>query len=916
MAKLERTTFKTSRAAQYLETRALTSMTGQAVGRFADVVAKELMDNALDACETAGVAPEVTLAVGYEDDKSLYITVSDNAGGIPSDTVHAALDFNVLVSDKAAYRSPTRGAQGNALKTVFGIPYALGSLEPVVVEAKGTRHDVRVWKDLGGELRVQCDDTDRSEPSDAVGTAITAHVPMKGWDDYSYLERFDPEYWARAFSLFNPHAEVRIRRFGVGSHHGKSKGPFSEDSYKPTRDPAKRFKYLPSDLTSPHWYDPDTFKRLVGSYIGHALHEGGEDLPLGAFVRKFKGLSATRKAKMVTAAFPDIKMLSDFEGSPEEVHELLEVMQHHSDAPSHTTFGYVGREHFKQRFEEYYRGDLQSFRYKKITGTLPTGMPYVFEFAIAELDSWTSGGDLFTAVNFSPTFGDPLADVRFYSPKIVATGVEGFLEEGFAHPRTEALDDPDPPKMAVAVHVITPAPLFLDQGKTLLEGFDHHSVGAEIGKAMFSKVRPFYTAGNRRLRGQLAEERAEERSQANAMPLTEATAAVLEEAWKHTTGNGKLPVGVRRLFYRVRSMIPSLTTTRFNPDSGYKYFSGRLLPDYQDARVAAGKERLPNIYYDPRGKLHEPHGGDTVDLGTREVEAYQFPDYVFDKLLYVEKKGQFPLLKAARFMERYDMGIVTGEGFSTVAARTLMQTAQQGQKYQIFVLHDADHSGYNIARTVSEETARMPGYSIEVHDLGLTVEQALEKGMESEEFVRSSSLPKGLEPTLAEGSIAREWFVGEHIKEKKYRCKRVELDDMSAPEAVRHVEAQLAAKGVRPKVIPPPPVLTEEGQQMYRTKVNGWVDEIIDELLSVEDLKARLAKEFEERFKLQGARAWIEGPLGFKGDDTRSWRDALTGTLQAAYEGKHKASLNDAVREYIQKTVASDASGANAVEDE
>jgi hypothetical protein len=361
---------------------------------------------------------------------------------------------------------------------------------------------------------------------------------------------------------------------------------------------------------------------------------------------------------------------------------------------------------------------------------------------------------------------------------------------------------------------------------------------------------------------------------------------------------------VRRLFYAVRSRIPALTTNRFDPNSGYKYFSQRLLPEYQQRRVDEGKERLAGIYYDPRGKLHEPHGGQTVDLGTREVEAYQFPDYVFDKLLYVEKKGQFPLLKAARLMERYDMGIVTGEGFSTVAARVLLQTAQKGQEYQIFVLHDADHSGYNIARTVREETARMPGYSVEVYDLGLTVEQALEKGMEPEEFIRSSALPSGLEPTLAEGSIEREWFVGEHISGKQYSCKRVELDDMTAPEAIEHIETQLREKGVRPKVIPPEEVLAERRGQMYRAKVESWVDEIIAEMLATDDLKVKMAEEFEERFKLQGAKAWIEGPLGFKGDDTLSWRDALKGTLQAAYEGKHKANLEEAVREYIRETVA------------
>jgi DNA topoisomerase VI subunit B len=58
-AKLERTTFSASRAAEYVEASQLQAVTGQAKQNFAGVVIKELADNALDACEEAGVAPKV-----------------------------------------------------------------------------------------------------------------------------------------------------------------------------------------------------------------------------------------------------------------------------------------------------------------------------------------------------------------------------------------------------------------------------------------------------------------------------------------------------------------------------------------------------------------------------------------------------------------------------------------------------------------------------------------------------------------------------------------------------------------------------------------------------------------------------------------------------------------------------------------
>jgi DNA topoisomerase VI subunit B len=114
MPKLERTTFEVSRASEYFDARQLSTLTGVAQTEFASVCLKELVDNALDACETAGVDPVVGVEV-ERDDETIRLTVSDNGPSIPPEVVRKVLDFSIRVSDKAAYRSPTRGVQGNAL---------------------------------------------------------------------------------------------------------------------------------------------------------------------------------------------------------------------------------------------------------------------------------------------------------------------------------------------------------------------------------------------------------------------------------------------------------------------------------------------------------------------------------------------------------------------------------------------------------------------------------------------------------------------------------------------------------------------------------------------------------------------------------------------------------------------------------
>src|SRR5262249_16606583 len=136
-----RVTFETSRAGEYFGAGTLQSMTGQPRQRFPAVALKELLDNALDAAEQAGLPPQVRIGV-REAGRWVRLTVADNGGGIPPEVVTSLLNFHTFTSDKSAYRSPTRGAQGNALKTVIGIPHALGSRRPVVIEARGVRHTI------------------------------------------------------------------------------------------------------------------------------------------------------------------------------------------------------------------------------------------------------------------------------------------------------------------------------------------------------------------------------------------------------------------------------------------------------------------------------------------------------------------------------------------------------------------------------------------------------------------------------------------------------------------------------------------------------------------------------------------------------------------------------------------------------
>ena len=226
---------------------------------------------------------------------------------------------------------------------------------------------------------------------------------------------------------------------------------------------------MPSQPTSAHWYGAGSFKVLVFSHIGHA-RKGGRDLPLGEFVRQFQGLTSTAKARAAVKQAglgEGFTHLSDFASgaNEEKVGLLLAAMQAATKEPKATALGAVGKEHFEAFFKAVY-GKVIEYKYVRKSGTLPSGLPFTFEFALATLEE---PGHLYCGINFSPTFGDPLEGTTLAGPQFRASGISGFLSQGYALPRTEKAWYQTPASVAVAAHIITPAPLFLDRGKTRLD---------------------------------------------------------------------------------------------------------------------------------------------------------------------------------------------------------------------------------------------------------------------------------------------------------------------------------------------------------------------------------------------------------------------------------------------------------------
>jgi DNA topoisomerase VI subunit B len=142
-AVLERETFTTSRLLEFFSEKELSMQIGFRRPDWALALLKELIDNALDACECSGVAPVIEVEI-----EKNTVSVRDNGPGIPADTIKRSLDYSVRVSDKSYYVSPTRGQLGNALKCLWAAPCVItGDHGRVEVHAHGQAHTIDVRLD-------------------------------------------------------------------------------------------------------------------------------------------------------------------------------------------------------------------------------------------------------------------------------------------------------------------------------------------------------------------------------------------------------------------------------------------------------------------------------------------------------------------------------------------------------------------------------------------------------------------------------------------------------------------------------------------------------------------------------------------------------------------------------------------------
>jgi hypothetical protein len=249
--RLHRETFRTSRLLEFCSVKELTAQTGHDPVDWPLCILKELTDNEIDACEEAGIAPEIVVKVSTAPGE---ISISDNGPGLPAETISAVLDYTVRASSREAYCSPTRGAQGNALKTICAMPFCLdGNVGRVRIDADGLSHRIGFSVDQLRQEPVIALEVART-PTPA-GTTVTVFWPDSACSILAEAKSRFVQI-ASDFAWLNPHAGITL--FWDGEIEVEAQP--SDPTWK---------RWIPSLPTSAHWYDLTRFERYIAAHVAH-----------------------------------------------------------------------------------------------------------------------------------------------------------------------------------------------------------------------------------------------------------------------------------------------------------------------------------------------------------------------------------------------------------------------------------------------------------------------------------------------------------------------------------------------------------------------------------------------------------------------------------------------------------------------
>ena len=783
----------------YLQIHWLEKTSGRPAPDWDLYVVKELLDNALDADERWArehVTPiEVSVNLNYRhmellDIHSLKIAVCNQAS-FPIDTelIRSIFDLTAYTSDKSHTNYPSRGDQGNALKTVLGIPYALrhfgyGDYDnihaPLTIETDGRAFTITLEVD---EVRQQIHLVPLGPKTlKQPRSGACVHVRIDWFEQEKPRTSADLRSWAERFALFNPHATFHWH-VRVGNQQDTWNFPANLN-----------WKGVFADTAPLHWYEYSQLRELLLSLE----RDRGPDASLPQILQIFAGFAASEdpdgtKAKALCDKLK-LNTLGDLRLTSDHVRTLRDglwpALQREGRRVPAEMLGGLGEADMAGALGRFFSLEASPL-YRRVVRDAPAdpAHPFVLELALARLPSGNRRV-IWTGLNHTPTYEDPFY-VRSLNPPI-RPGEPVFGLDGFLDAYGLTADQP----VLLVMHIICPNLAFQDFSKT---GIDPRPFREPLA-ATLGEMLTLFTATQRHEMGDLGS----------------IVRTLLPETLRQLSPDNQQQFAAPQLLRAVRRLLAARLRDEGRAELAESWLSDpgadARLQGYIQVYQGEQPEAFANLIQPERGRLTlplHPNGHTTIPLSS--LDQGVFEEACVNKLLVVPGEELEAVLVANGVLTRLDAALLRSEGDFDGAFKSLLSHLGD-LSVTVALLHDASPMGCSLAERLRQRLNEASRQDTRLVDLGLTPTQGGNLGLPTE------AGSGGGDRTALAGGLAPDevtFLIDRKLQYSLYALAPVEL--------AAWLESRCAEAGLPPKLVPDEAELRSTALSTMKDVLSSWV---------------------------------------------------------------------------------------------
>lgn len=663
--------FSFNREFDFVRLDRLCRTTGRPAHEWDFYIIKELIDNALDADEAVWrqkptQIPILKVRIEFAN-QQLFVQVS-NRTKFPVELISDIFATRQYTSRKAFVKGLTRGALGNALKTLLGIPYALRNR--VSGDWKPDQKPLSIICNKQEYLPIYAVDTTNQNISFEYQTRLS-NKDIEGTIISVALDYFEQEkprtldeikQLAHQYNLCNPHAnfqwlvEVEGEEWSV--------------EYTANQNWSNKFR----GAAPIQWYSMTAFQDLLGAlHRKQVSNQQTDQLSVQTVCSYFSGFDDQDediKNKDLTATvarkFGNTSLaVDDFESDTAK--KLYQIMCCHSPQFKSIHLGCIGLDHIRTVITNIFSVKGKVF-YEIATdkGDEPS-LPFVIEASVVALKEGSR--EIWTAINFTSTYDDPFLRRRIYTPIQPEKAVVGLRELLDAY----GLDEDTP--VILFLHLICPN---IESGEFSKTEINHLPFKQVMGEVLDRLIKSFKQA-----------------QEEEELQLEKAIYQTLDKILNHLKNDERFVFD--QLLEKLRSQLnqdPVFSKWLETPDAPIRlrtyiidYQSSNTVLTQRVARPAVETLALP---------LHpERYFFALAEHISREL----LTQHHVNKILYIQVPELEPVIIENDWLCRMDMALLRNPPKLDALRETIVQ-CMVGCDLPILILHNNDATGHERVKQI------------------------------------------------------------------------------------------------------------------------------------------------------------------------------------------------------------------------